>query len=303
MYDNALLWVSLMVLATAVQPILVKLGYRTQLDAAQLLLVKNLLSALIVLPAWRYFRWLKLQEAYHIGRISLLILGVNGFSLLALERLPAAVVVTLTTTVPLLVGSVNSLLGRERLKPRFWLGVSLAFMGVLLVTQILWAWGKGWEEALNLWGLLACAGAIACAVTYRVNMQVLTHRFEPHLLWIWAFWINALAVGLVLTPWTPLPPTSDWPLALGVGLSAAIANSAFIWSIRLVGATSTSSFQLLQRPLIILSTALILGESLTPSQWLGALLVVAGVPLAQASRPKSPEPPKSPEAPPLEPGN
>ena len=285
--ENPVFWVSLAVLATAVQPILVKLGYRVNLSAAQLLIVKNILSALVVLPFVRWFRMLSRPEFVRIGRISVLILGINGFSLAALQLLPAAVVVTITSSVPVFVALCSRLLGRERLSRRFWLGIAASVTGVLLVTGIIGgAAGQGGGKAVSFLGIAACLSAVACAVTYRVNMEVLTHDFEPRLLWMWAFWINAAAVMAVLGPVTPFPQTDAaglW-LAVGVGLSAALANSAFLWSIRLVGATSISVFQLLQRPVIIAATALILGESLSLMQWLGAALVAAGIPLAQPER-------------------
>ncbi|MBQ7528889.1 DMT family transporter [bacterium] len=279
--DNPTLWVSLVVVATAVQPILVKLGYRVELDALQLLLMKNLLSALIVLPFVKSFRWLDRDEFWRIARISVFILGINGFSLLALELLPAAVVVTLTTTVPVFVALVNIILGRERNSFKFWLGLGISLVGVALVTQIVAALVNG-KVVIDSWlGVLATFAAIACAVTYRVNMEKLTHTFEPKLLWIWCFWINAVVIFAVALPFVSMPKIEALPLAAGVGLSAAIANSAFLWAIRSVGATSTSVFQLLQRPFILFCTASILGEFLSTSQWMGALLVIVGVGLAR----------------------
>ena len=283
--DNPIFWVSLVVIATAVQPILVKLGYRVSLDAAQLLLVKNFFSALIVLPFVRSFRWLNKEEIWRIARVSVLVLGINGFSLLALKLLPAAVVVTLTTTVPIFVAIVNRfILKREKLPLMFWLGVFVCFIGVLLVTKIVGALIAGKVIVTDLWGLAACFAAISCAVTYRVNMETLTGTFDLKLLWIWAFWINAAVVFAVLGPYTPTPNTDGWLLAIGVGLSAAVANSAFIWSIRLIGSTSTSVFQLLQRPIIIVCTAIILGETLSVSQIIGVALVLIGLPFAQPKR-------------------
>lgn len=283
--DNPTLWVSLIVIATAVQPILVKLGYRVSLDAAQLLLVKNFFSALIVLPFVGAFRWLKKEEIWRIARVSVLVLGINGFSLLALKLLPAAVVVTITTTVPIFVAIVNRfILKREKLPFKFWCGVVTCFVGVLLVTKIVYALLAGQVVVKDLWGLAACFAAVGCAVTYRVNMETLTGTFDLKLLWIWAFWINAAVVFVALGPYTPMPNTDGWLLAVGVGLSAAVANSAFIWSIRLIGSTATSVFQLLQRPVIIICTALILGETLSVSQILGVALVVIGLPLAQPKR-------------------
>lgn len=284
MKDYSTIWISLVVIATAVQPILVKLGYRVELDALQLLLMKNLLSALIVLPFVRSFRWLSKDEFWRIARISVLILGINGFSLLALELLPAAIVVTLTTTVPVFVALVNIILGREHNSCKFWLGLGISLLGVVLVTQIVTAIIDG-KVVISSWlGVLFTFAAISCAVTYRVNMEKLTHTFEPKLLWIWCFWINAVVIFILALPFVSMPKIEALPLATGVGLSAAIANSAFLWAIRSVGATSTSVFQLLQRPFILVCTAFILGETLSPLQWLGAGLVIIGVSLARPKR-------------------
>ncbi|MGM9992907.1 MAG: DMT family transporter [Candidatus Bruticola sp.] len=283
--DNPALWIGLILAATAVQPILVKLGYRTNLDAAQLLLVKNFFSALIVLPFISSFRWLKREEIWRIARVSVLVLGINGFSLLALQLLPASVVITLTASVPIFVALINRFFfRREVLTFKFWIGVAICLAGVLLVAKLPEALAQGTMALTDLGGILACLAAVSCAVLYRVNMETLTGNFDLKLLWIWAFWINALVVFTVLSPFSSMPSISSWPIAVGVGLSAAVANSAFIWSIRLIGATSTSVFQLLQRPIIVLIAALLLGETLSLSQTVGVVLVFAGLPMARPHR-------------------
>ncbi|MGM9998559.1 MAG: DMT family transporter [Candidatus Bruticola sp.] len=283
--DNPALWVVLIIAATAVQPILVKLGYRTDLDAAQLLLVKNFFSALIVLPFVRSFRWLKRAEIWRIARVSVLVLGINGFSLLALKLLPASVVITLTASVPVFVALINRFyFHREVLTLKFWMGVAICFTGVLLVAKIPEALVVGTMAITDFWGVVACLAAVSCAVLYRVNMETLTGNFDLKLLWIWAFWINALVVFTFLAPFSSVPNTDSWLIAVGVGLSAAVANSAFIWSIRLIGATSTSVFQLLQRPVIVFVAAFVLGENLGLYQIIGIVLVFVGLPLAHPNR-------------------
>lgn len=277
-------WVLAVLLATAVQPILVKLGYRGDASPLQLLVMKNLVSGVAVLLYLRHFRRLNAGELGRIARIGVLLLGINGLSLLGLKHLPAVIVVTMTTTVPIFVAASNAWLGRERLGRRFWIGVALCLTGVLLSVDIIGAFTGRHALVGDLVGFLAIIGAITCAVTYRVNMETLCADFCPQLLVMWAFWINALVVAVGICPFVPFISRESLPLGLAVGLSAAVANTAFLWSIRLIGSTRISVFGLLQRPLIILATSLILAESLLWYQWLGIALVLAGLPLAKSER-------------------
>lgn len=279
-------WVLMVLLATAVQPILVKLGYRGDASPLQLLVMKNLVSALAVFIYIKHFRLISFDKLGKIGRISVLLLGINGLSLVALQHLPAVIVVTCTTTVPVFVAACNAKMGREQLSPSFWPGLIICGCGVLLAVAAPQAFLSGHLPSGDVWGYLAVAGAICCAVTYRVNMETLTADFSPQLLVIWAFWINAAVVALGICPWVPFISSASLPLGLAIGLSAAIANMAFLWSIKLVGSTLISVLGLLQRPIIILATAFLLGEVLHLSQWLGIALVLAGLPLARPQRQK-----------------
>ncbi len=277
------IWILLALLAASIEPILVKLGYRGAVTPLQLLLMKNVVGATVILPLTRHFRLPGVRDAGRIASVSLLLLLTNGLTLYALERLTAVTVITVVTTTPALVALANQALGRDRLGPRFWLGFGICFAGIVLTVDPTGADGY----SLDPIGLTVIALAVLSSTLYRVRMEELTGRYDPRLVSTWVFWINAAVAVLFLAPFLEPIPTEALPLGLWIGLAAALANVAFLWAIKLVGSTNMSIFNLIQRPLVIVAAALVLREPLTLGQGLGVALVLAGLPLARATR-KSP---------------
>ncbi|MCR5660527.1 MAG: EamA family transporter, partial [bacterium] len=216
--------------------------------------------------------------------ITILILGVNGFSLVALQMLPAVSVIVVTATIPVFVALFNKKLGREHLGARFWCGAFLCLAGVFIAVDIFPAIAAGKFASGSVLGYLAVAGAAACAVIYRVNMEALTKDFDPRLLLMWAFGINALLVLIFVCPFMGAIPGEALPMAFVIGLSAAVANTAMLLSIRAVGSTFISFIALLQKPLVIVAASFFLSEHLSLMQWLGVVLLLIGLKLARPKR-------------------
>lgn len=273
-------WVLLALTAASIEPILVKLGYRGTVTPLQLLVMKNVVAAAVILPLTRHFRLLGLADLARIGSVSVLLLITNGLTLFALSRLTAVTVITLVTVTPAVVALVNQARGRDRLGGRFWVGFWMCFVGVLLTVEAL----RPGEYALDGVGLAAVFGAIVSSTVYRVRMEDLTRDFDPRLVSTWVFWINALVAVLCIAPFVEPIPAASYPLGLWIGLAAALANVAFLWAIKLVGATNMSIFNLLQRPLVIVAAAVVLQEPLSALQVVGVGLVLCGLPLARAVR-------------------
>lgn len=89
------IWVLLALTAASLEPILVKLGYRGAVTPLQLLVMKNVVAAAVILPLTRHFRWLPPRDLGRIGSVSVLLLLTNGLTLFALSRLTAVTVITL----------------------------------------------------------------------------------------------------------------------------------------------------------------------------------------------------------------
>ena len=136
----------------------------------------------------------------------------------------------------------------------------------------------------NLWGYGAIFGAVISSTVYRVRMESLTKSFEPPLISTWIFWINALIAIIFIWPFQEHIPRESIPTGLWIGSAAAAANVAFLWAIKLVGSTNMSIFNLIQRPLVIVAASLVLADPLTWLQWLGVVLVLAGIPLARIKK-------------------
>jgi drug/metabolite transporter (DMT)-like permease len=69
-----------------------------------------------------------------------------------------------------------------------------------------------------------------------------------------------------------------------MGITAALANLAFLWAISQLGSTRMSIIAMLQRPLIILISAFVLKEDLNAYQICGTVLILLGIYLARVKR-------------------
>ena len=280
--NGSAICVLLALLAASIEPILVKLGYRGAVTPLHLLVLKNVVAALVILPMTRHFRLVRYTDALRIGSVSILLLITNGLTLYALKYISAVEVITIVTTIPAIVAMTNWALGRDILTWRFWVGFALCFAGVLLTMDIFSNTSATFSRS---WiGYLAIIGAVIGSTVYRVRMELLTKDFAPALISTWIFWINALVAVLFIWPFQEPFPKESLSIGIWIGLAAAAANVAFLWAIKLVGSTNMSIFNLLQRPLVIVAAALILSDPLSWIQWLGVICVFAGIPLAKVQR-------------------
>jgi drug/metabolite transporter (DMT)-like permease len=106
----------------------------------------------------------------------------------------------------------------------------------------------------------------------------------------WAtMFIIAFLAGEPLSPASV--PAEAWPGLLGIGLfAAAIAIQAFYASVARIGAAQASLMATVE-PLVVIALGVgLLGESLSMTQMVGALLVLVGVLLAQFATPTESRP-------------
>ena len=134
------------------------------------------------------------------------------------------------------------------------------------------------------------------STVYRLRLEGLTKIVEPQVASTWFFAVNGL-VTLALLPicvqvddaadtiaWIQHFPPRVFYIAAWSGVAAVGANILFVKAVKALGATRMSIFDLLQRPLVVLFAAAILGESLNWSQAVGFVLVMIGVRYAKVVR-------------------
>lgn len=269
-------WITLALVAASLEPILVKFGYRGTLEPAQLIVLKNIIAALVMVPLFSQAKVAGLSCLRKMLVPGMLLFITNLTAFLSLQHLQVVLFITIVTTTPALVALVNTRLGRESAGSKFWLGLVMCFTGVICTLDYK-------DITVNYIGV-ACACISALSSTfYRVKMEDLTSTFSPALCSFSTFAVQAVLTLLLIPLVRPLPGEA-YGLGLWLGVSASIGNIAFLSALQLVGSTRISILTMLQRPLIVVLAAISLQETISPAQWLGVALVMIGVHLAQVRR-------------------
>ncbi len=264
-------WVALALLASSIEPLIVKLGYRTGSDPVSLLAWKLIFGGIFMLPLMVRNRDLPKQK------IPVLLWIGACFSLhylavfYALTRTSASILVTFLASTPALVALMNQMKMREKAGRKFWFWWAACFFGVLLSLDLFGTAGVRLDGP----GIALCGTAVALSALYRVSIDHFTRGLEP-LTVSGAIFAIAGIVGLALIPVAPPMNSQGYFSALWMGLAGAAANIAFVQALKSLGSTRISVLTLLQRPLVIFLAAILLEEPLGALQVAGVALVILG---------------------------
>lgn len=241
-------------------------------------MLKNVIGAVFMIPILRSWKNPSQGGAIQMGLVGLLLFATNSLTLVSLKTLSVVLLITIVTCVPALVALLNNVIGRDRLGGKFWVGFLMCFAGVLFTLDYK-------DISVNGLGVLCALGAALSSSVYRVRMEILCEQHSPQAAAGLSYFAQGLA-SLALLPWAL--PMGNSALIFGswIGLSAALANIAFVFALNLVGSTRISVLTMVQRPLLIIAAALILHESVTAIQAAGIVLVMAGINLAKVERNK-----------------
>lgn len=283
--------VALSLLANAVEPIVVKLGFQQRASAVDLLFMKGMAGALCVLllalllPKVIKAKWIGWKALGKLAPVCALFFFINWMIFLALRDLSAIALITLITTTPAFVALVNQARKRLVLGLRFWLGFGLCFTGVLLTMDVF----QATSTSISALGIGFALLAITGSTTYRTRMDDITQNYPTGLLSFYVFLANGLLACLLL-PWVnPASCRHSLPTGLWLGSAALVANLAFLAAIKYLGSTRISIIGTLQRPIVIVASAIVLREKLGWTQILGVIMVILGIwqarPKARIQRP------------------
>jgi len=217
---------------------------------------------------------------------------LNQLSFVYSVRLTTASTVALMFgTLPIFVALISQALRLEHLRFRHWAATVVSFSGVGLV-----ALGSSGGIRGDLGGILLGLGASATWAAYSVAMGPLMRRYSPYR--ISAFMLLAGSVPLLVSAVGQLGE-QDWE-ALGGLAWAAFVYSLFIslvftnimWftAIDRVGAARASLYANLQPFLGAFFALVVLSEEMGALQFLGGLVIGAGILLARLARPPAPSP-------------
>ncbi|MEO6605009.1 MAG: EamA family transporter [Aeromicrobium sp.] len=235
------------------------------------------------------------------GTQFLLIIGLGLVGVVALQltynvaitRLPLGIALLIEYLAPVLVVLWVRFVRREEVRPRMWVAVALALVGLAVVSRV-------WN-GLEFDGL-GVVMALLAAVSFAAYFLLAEHNVgvdDPLRVILWAFVVATVVMNLIQPIWespslggtTSMLERLDgfsvapWQVVLWVVLFGTVAPFFLqMVALRHLPATIVTVIAMLE-PVI----ANVLGwawfrESLTPVQVLGAAAVLGGIILAQTSR-------------------
>jgi len=207
----------------------------------------------------------------------------------SLKYTSAANATLLGNTAPLWVALAAWLFFKERTKGLFWLGLALTIFGAVAVLS-----NDFLQHPMIGWGdLLALATGLFYAVFFlfsqrsRQHFDTLSHVWICSLSSTLVLLILSLATGSALTGYSPHTYLMFLAAALLPQLTGYLAMG---YALGHLPASIVSPTMLGQPVLTALLAIPLLGETLQPVQWIGGLVVIAGIFLVHRSREAVPQP-------------
>ncbi|MBL6276293.1 DMT family transporter [Micromonospora fiedleri] len=200
----------------------------------------------------------------------------------ALQRMDASLLALILYTYPVMVTVVAVALGRDRLSPARGAALVAASAGTLLVLL-----GAGGVSFHPVGALLAFASAVTYTV-YILVADTVVHRLAPVVLSVLVMTgaAGTLGVRALLTGGVDLGfgPSGWFWLACIAVVSTVVAMLTFFAGLKRTGPSTAAILSTFEPVVTAALATLVLGESLTPVQLLGGVLVLSCVAVLQLRR-------------------
>lgn len=206
---------------------------------------------------------------------------LGGVFVAASNGLDAGLSALVCALQPLLVTAASRVFFADRVTWRQWAGLAVALAGV----------------GLSVGGVstagVASVGLVVMGLVGLSSASLLERKWEPHVPVLVSLAIQVCVSAVVFvvlafaTDGMQVEPSATLAFAIGwlVLLSGLGGYAAFILCLRRLGATTTSTLLYLTAPVTMLWAWAMFGQAPTAMQWIGLVLVLAGVALATRSTP------------------
>lgn len=290
----------------ALNGVVSKITLATGMSATRLVELRTLGSA-VVITAIALVVARRAMRADARTLAALAVLGVIGIGFVqwlyfvAISRLPVGLALLIEYTAPLMVALWARFVLREAVRPRVWVALVACLTGLTMVGQV----GRGF--ALDAVGLAAAVGAAVSLATYYLLGEKLLAQRDRWSTQAWsmifaaAFW--AVLQPVWLTDTALLRADVDLPGALSPGVVPVWLLLAWIVLLGTVtpyvlvlvglsrlGAARTGLLGMLEPVAASAAAWVVLSETMTALQVLGASVVLVGVVLAETARLPRPDP-------------
>lgn len=222
--------------------------------------------------------WLQLLGVGLLGNALYQILFAIG-----LDLTTSTISSLLIGTIPIWAALLAMALGWEKISKQTWVGIFVAFTGVILVT-LGGASVRGNPVAKDpVMGNVLTLGAAICWASYTVLSKRLLERYSALrvsavglLLGVPGLWPFAMT-DLISLDWRSLPPSVYGSILYTSCLSIALAYLIWSYSIQKLGAARTAVFNNIVPVVTFILAFLVLREPVTWLQVLGGVIVLGGV--------------------------
>ena len=213
------------------------------------------------------------------GVAGLAMVHFTYFKTISLTNVATAILIQYLA--PILVLVVSVLFLKHRLTWTLPVGVALSVSGSALVVGALGGQGLVVSPAGVAWGLLSAVFFAG----YSLMGMVAATRFSPWTTLVWGLGFASLFWFAVLGPRTVLAVFSN-PKTAAVVVFVAIVSTiipfgAFLTALRYIAPTNATVTSTIEPVLAGFGAFALFGESLTPVQILGGLLVIAAIAVVQ----------------------
>lgn len=231
---------------------------------------------------------------------TLSVLGIVGVALLqytyavALSVIPVGIALLLEYLAVILVALVAFFFFKERVRARLWIAIGCVILGLAVVAQI-------WASNLDTFGVVMALAAAVCLASYFLIGERVVGAISPMTVAFWTMLV-ATAFWLVFSGWWTIDPALILhPVSLGGQMASITVPLVFplLWNVLLGSFTPFFLSLLALRHLtatavgVVASAEVIvaflvawlwLGQSLNLIQIVGAVIVLAGIVIAQTAR-------------------
>jgi drug/metabolite transporter (DMT)-like permease len=185
---------------------------------------------------------------------------------------------------PVAVAIMSSVAGHDRLTWGRWAGAALSFSGIYTLVGL-----RAELSTATFAGDAMIFGAMLCWSIYSVAAQPLLKRHSPLVVTGWAM-ISGTGIYLLFalvpmsrTHWSAIS-TLSW-LLMAASALLALAFSYIVWytAVQKIGSARTAIYSNLTPIVAMIVAAVWLGEAITRTQVVGAVLILSGIALTRVA--------------------
>lgn len=253
--------------------------------------LRYLLAAVVMLGFVIISRQFVRLERKHLLYLAIIgILGNTGYPLFFIYGLDATTAdntAMILSTAPVWTALIGTSIKMEQLSKWGWAAVAFSVFGILLVIL-----GGRHQTDLQFGGAsisgdLMIVGAVLCWAGYTLALRPLTSIYSPGLVSALGTSIGILPMvflaipSILILPWESISWAAWASLVITGVFAVGLAYLFWGYGVAHLGSTRTSLYLNVVPPIALLINWLWLGETLTPLQWIGAIIALSGVAVAR----------------------